>query len=84
MCFKSPKPPKPTAEQVAAEADSKQQREAAMAEQRDQRTANKRSRFQLSLQRFGAGYGRASMFTGGAGGAGYGGTSVRSLLSSNG
>lgn len=84
MCFKGPKPPKPTAEQLAAEADSKAQREAALMEQREARAVNKRNRLQLALRRNGNGFGRASLLSGAAGGAGYGASPVRSLLQVNG
>lgn len=80
MCFKKPKPPKPTAEQLAAEADAAAQRKLALEEQRSIRTENKEQRKNMRLGMLGMRLGRQSLLTGGRGGAGYSAPMARSLL----
>lgn len=81
MCG-APKPPKPSASQLAAEKDAAEQRRLALEEQRAQKSELKRQRFESLLAAQGMKYGRASLLSGGKGGAGFAAPLVRSLLGS--
>lgn len=79
MCFKAPKPP-------AVVADPELAREKADAEANAQatRAANKDSRTETALATMMGRTGRASLFSGGAGGAGFAAPQARSLFTVNG
>lgn len=76
MCFKQPKPPKPTAEDLAAEAEAKAMREAAAADAQRRISEDKKRRTEEAVQRSSGGYGIRSLISGRKGGQGF----LRSLL----
>lgn len=78
MCG-GPKPPKPSATQLAAEADARAMREAEMQAQREERTRLKERRTELKISESQR-YGRRSLLSGGRGGEGFAAPGARSLL----
>lgn len=76
MCFKQPKLPKPTAEDLAAEAEAKAMREAAAAEAKRKLTEEKQRRTEEGVTRTAGGYGIRSLISGRKGGEGF----LRSML----
>lgn len=76
MCFKQPKLPKPTAEDLAAEAEAKAMREAAAAEAKRKLTEEKQRRTEEGVSRAAGGYGIRSLISGRKGGEGF----LRSML----
>jgi hypothetical protein len=81
MCFKAPKPPAPTQEQLNQEAALKRQTGMAREDERIRRTMDKEARKEDALALFGGSLGRRSLLTGGKGGIGYPSSDMRSLLS---
>jgi methylase of polypeptide subunit release factors len=76
MCLKQPKLPKPTAEELAAEAEAKSMREAAAAEAQRKISEEKKRRTEETVQRMSGNYGIRSLISGRKGGQGF----FRSLL----
>lgn len=70
MCFKSPKPPAPTAEQIEADRIAKEQRDAAREQATAERTSEKEARTRDQQMRLG-GIGMRTLLTGSRGGAGF-------------
>lgn len=79
MCFKKPKKPRPTPEQLRADANLERQMEMQAQLLREQRSENKRARFEDRLNMM-EGFGRRSLLTGGRGGIGYAAPTMRSLF----
>ena len=80
MCGKKPRPPKPTAEQVAAEKEAALLREMEFQRQREIRAEAKGERLEMTIAKLGTKYGRTSLLTGNRGGQGYAAPMARSLL----
>lgn len=76
MCFKKPKPPQPTAADLAAEADAKAQRDAVAAEAARRLAEEKKRRLENAVQRASGSYGVRSLISGRKGGQGF----LRSML----
>lgn len=76
MCFKKPKLPKPTAEELASEAEAKSMRESAAAEAARKIAEDKERRLEDAASRMSGGYGIRSLISGRKGGQGF----LRSLL----
>ena len=77
MCMKTPKPPVPTAEEVAMEQDAKIQRESMANERRRALAEAKEGRLESELSRV-RGSGMRSLISGRRGGQGF----LRSMLGS--
>lgn len=75
MCFKKPKIPT-----VVADPELAAQKEEVKADAQETRAADKETRLNAALSRANGTFGRSSLFTGGAGGAGYAAPAVRSLF----
>ena len=71
MCFKPPKPPKPTAEELAREAEQKQMIENQKAEAASNLAEDKMMRTQSSFGQQSGMYGMRSLISGPKGGAGF-------------
>lgn len=71
MCFKKPKMPSKSADEVAAEAELKEQRAATKAELNAQITLDKRRATEDARSRSRGLFGMRSLITGRKGGAGY-------------
>lgn len=76
MCFKQPKPPQPTAAEIAAEREAKSMRDAASAEAARRLAEEKQRRTEEGVARASGGYGIRSLISGRKGGQGF----ARSLL----
>lgn len=76
MCFGKPKPPPPVVGDPELARQTTEARAAAQAE----RASAKDKRLADALSRIGGRYGRSSLFTDGAGGAGYAAPAARSLF----
>jgi pyruvate/2-oxoglutarate dehydrogenase complex dihydrolipoamide acyltransferase (E2) component len=76
MCFKTPKPPQPTAQELAAEAEAKSMRDAAAAEAARRLADEKQRRLEEGVIRASGNYGVRSLISGRKGGQGF----MRSLL----
>lgn len=81
MCFKKPKPPKPTPQEQAAVQQATEERARQTQELREQRTMLKDERTEQRLRQLRTGYGRASLITGSRGGMGFQTPLARGLLS---
>lgn len=71
MCFKKPKMPAPTAEELAAEKELKQQREALKAQLASEKAEAKERRTREAVSRATGGYGFRSLISGRKGGQGF-------------
>lgn len=71
MCFKPPKPPGPTAEQIEADRVAAEQRKSAAEQASMERTAEKEARTRDQQMRY-AGIGFRTLLSGSRGGAGFG------------
>lgn len=78
MCFKKPKLPAPSAEELAAQAELRAQQEATKSELNSQITREKQRRLEETVARSRGLWGMRSLISGGKGGAGFG--SQRSLI----
>lgn len=76
MCFKKPKLPTPTTEELASQAEAKAMREAAAAEASRKIAEDKERRLEDAASRLSGGYGIRSLISGRKGGQGF----LRSLL----
>jgi hypothetical protein len=71
MCFKKPKMPEPTAEEIAAEKELKQQREALKAQLAAEKAEAKERRTREAISRATGTYGFRSLISGRKGGQGF-------------
>lgn len=71
MCFKPPKPPKPTAEELAREAEQKQMMENQKADAAAKLAEDKLQRTQSTFGQQSGMYGMRSLISGPKGGAGF-------------
>ena len=78
MCFKKPKAPAMTAEELAIEAENKAAREAAQAEAARRLADEKKRRTEEAVAKSGGTYGIRSLISGRKGGQGFG--IARSML----
>lgn len=76
MCFKKPKAPPKTAEELALEEEQRQARENAKAEQAAALKKEKDARTQSSAARLGGMFGMRSLISGSKGGSGFFGRSL--------
>lgn len=75
MCFKKPKIPA-----VVVDPELEAQKAEVKADAQETRAADKASRLDAALSRASGSFGRASLFSGGGGGAGFAAPVVRSLF----
>lgn len=79
MCG-GPEAPEPSREQILAEKEAAYMRQQQLQEQNDQRSENKKWRFEQALKQLSGNSGRQSLITGGRGGAGFAAPMAISLL----